>query len=45
MMNDQDVPEPGRSKLLASLLGKRSDAISARTGSGIEQEWIEDEEY
>jgi hypothetical protein len=42
---DKDVPEPGRSALLIALLGKRADAIAARTGSGIEQEWIEDEEY
>lgn len=42
---DQDVPEPGRSALLLSLLSKRKEAIDGRAGSGIEQEWLEDEEH
>lgn len=43
--NDQDLPEPGRSTLLISLLAKRKEAITGRAGSGIEQDWLEDEEY
>lgn len=43
--NDQDLPEPGRSALLISLLAKRKEAITGRAGSGIEQDWLEDEEY
>ena len=43
--DDQDLPEPGRGALLISLLAKRKEAQTGRTGSGIEQEWIEDEEY
>ena len=43
--NYQDLPEPGRGALLISLLAKRKEAQTGRTGSGIEQEWIEDEEY
>jgi len=43
--NDQDLPEPGRGALLVSLLAKRKEAQTGRAGSGIEQEWVEDEEY
>ena len=43
--NDQDLPEPGRGALLVSLLAKRKEAQTGRAGSGIEQDWIEDEEY
>ena len=44
-MQDQDVPEQSRSALLLSLLAKRKEAIDGRAGSGIEQEWLEDEEH
>ena len=42
---EQDLSEPGRSAFLLSLLAKRKEAISGRQGSGIEQEWMEDEEH
>ena len=42
---DQDLQEPERSTFLLSLLAKRKEAISARTASGIETEWEEDEEH
>jgi hypothetical protein len=44
-MQDQDVPEPSRSALLLSLLAKRKEAIDGRADSGIEQEWLEDEDH
>lgn len=40
-----EVQEPNRSNFLTTLLGKRKDAISARSASGIEEEWTEDEEH
>ncbi len=45
LQDEQDLPEPGRSAFLISLLAKRKEAIRGRIDSGIEEEWLEDEEH
>lgn len=39
------VSQSPRDAFLISLLAKRKEAITGRAGSGIEQDWIEDEEH
>lgn len=39
------LPEYRRGAFLISLLAKRKEAIAGRAGSGIENEWMEDEEH
>lgn len=49
MMDDPQrqavVPEQDKAAFLSSLLAKRKEAIDGRSGSGIEDQWREDEEY
>ena len=46
MDNTEDKPDDAlRAQLLATLLGKRREAISGRQSSGIENDWQEDEEH
>lgn len=47
MIDDElgGLPNARRAAFVLSLLAKRKEAISGRQGSGIEAEWIEDEEY
>ena len=40
-----NLTETRRDAFLQSILSKRKEAISGRTGSGIENEWTEDEEH
>lgn len=42
---DQSLEKSRRAAFLISLLSKRKEAITGRIGSGIEAEWIEDEEH
>ena len=44
--HDDDTPAfDDRQVLRQSLLAKRREAIAGRAGSGIEEEWTEDEEH
>lgn len=44
--SDEQQPERFmRDSFLINLLGKRKEAIAGRAGSGIEEEWTEDEEH
>lgn len=48
MTTSDDESNPStdmRAQLLATLLGKRKDAVSGRVSSGIEMDWQEDEEH
>ncbi|MFM9922742.1 hypothetical protein VLK31_07110 [Variovorax sp. H27-G14] len=46
MDNTEDKPDDAlRASLLATLLGKRREAVSGRQSSGIENDWQEDEEH
>lgn len=45
-LDEQDVlDETRKAAFLISLLGKRKEAIAGRAGSGIEDQWREDEEH
>lgn len=42
---ETDLQGPRRDAFLLSLLGKRKEAISGRKASGIEDDWIDDEDH
>ena len=44
-LQPSDQQEDMRAQFVQTLLSKRKEAIAGRAGSGIEEEWTEDEEH